>query len=96
MFVLITYLAISIVVSFFSFGKRISFFDALMINIFLTPIVGIISIIKTDKIIKTHHYSMISVCNTCNYEIDDIIKKCPECGEKMHVVFSEKPSFKLA
>ena len=66
-----------------------------MINIFLTPIVGIISIIKTDKTIITHHYSMVSSCATCNYEIDEIIKKCPECGSKMHIIFQEKPDFRL-
>lgn len=79
-----------------SFGKRISFIGALMINIFLTPIVGLISILRTDNNIITHHYTMTVVCESCNKVFDESHKKCPKCGCETVITFSEKNNVNLA
>ncbi len=50
-------MALSIIISLFSYGKRISFLGAVLINIFLTPLVGIISILKADDNVITRHYT---------------------------------------
>lgn len=79
----------------FSFGKRISFLGALVINIFLTPIVGIISILRTDNNIITHHYTMTSNCNSCKAEYNDILTECPQCGSDIQVTFVENSDLTL-
>lgn len=92
----VTYLIISLVISLFSYRKRISFSEALLINLFLTPIVGLISIIKSADNIVKHHYSMTKTCNNCNYEVDDNVVACPKCNSEMSVSFVKKRDFKIA
>jgi len=96
MIYILAYLVISVMISFFSFGKRISFFGALMINIFLTPFVGLISIIRAKKKIITHHYKMKSVCTSCKTETKEILDFCPICGQNASVYYTEINDIKLA
>lgn len=95
MIYIITYLTLSIVISLFSFGKRISFLNALVINIFLTPIVGLISIVKAENNIIRRHYTMTSVCNSCKSEFDNILTKCPECGSEIQITYVDNSDLKL-
>ncbi len=85
MIFLISYLLISLIISFFSFGKRISFIGTLLINLLLTPVIGIISVIKADNNIITHNYTNTSSCVYCNIEVMDIGSMCPNCGKEMEV-----------
>ena len=81
----ITYLLISLIISFFSFGKRISFIGTLLINLLLTPVIGIISVMKADNNIITHHYTNTSICAYCNVEVTNLGSLCPICGKEMEV-----------
>ncbi len=80
----------------FSHGKRISFFNSLLINIFLTPVIGIISVLKTERTVIIRRYKMIRTCDICENEYEGKEGKCPDCDSQNQNVFQEFDHFKLA
>ena len=60
-----------------------SFGGALLINLFLTPVIGLISVIRADKSIITHHYINTSTCTSCDIEANNPDSICPICGVEM-------------
>jgi Zn finger protein HypA/HybF involved in hydrogenase expression len=96
MLLVFTYLIIGIIIASFSFGKRISFVNVFLISVFLTPIVGLISIFRSEKTIIMHHYRMLSSCNKCETEVEGINTVCPNCKSKTQVTFREINDLKVA
>lgn len=93
---LVIYVLLSLIISMLSFGKRINFIGALLISLFLTPIVGLISILKTDNNIITHHYTMTAICSSCNKQFEDSQKRCTDCGEETLVTYTDSNDVKVA
>jgi len=92
----IIYLLIVISLSFFSLGKRISFVEIFFISLILTPIVGLITLIKAKNNISTHHYTMTYTCKSCGNGVEENEKTCPKCGREMQVLHIAKNKFNLA
>ncbi|HJN05006.1 MAG TPA: hypothetical protein QF480_00175 [Bacteroidales bacterium] len=90
------YLLLSISVSLISLGKRISFIEIFYISLFLTPIVGFITVLKAENNILTRHYTMTYTCTSCENGVVDNEKICPNCGEEMKVLNIKENKFKLA
>jgi len=78
---IITYLMISVMVTMFAIGRRISFAGAFFTSIFMSPLLGLIAILKTDKIIRIKHYSTKYVCPKCNIEHNENLEYCSFCRE---------------
>lgn len=93
---LIIYLLIVISISFFSLGKRVSFVEIFYISLFLTPIVGVITVLKAKNNIHTHHYTMTYTCRSCEKGVEENEKTCPECGKAMEVLHIAKNKLNLA
>ncbi len=86
--IILTYIGISVMVALFAFGRRISFAGAFFTSVFLSPLVGIIAILKTDKNIRVKHYTTRYVCPKCNIEYTEEKENCSFClemGEKIKV-----------
>lgn len=90
------YLLLSISVSFISLGKRVGFIEIFYISLFLTPIVGLITVLKAENNILTRHYTMTHTCTSCENEVVENEKICPDCGEEMEVLNIKENKFKLA
>lgn len=90
------YLLLAISVSFISFGRRISFLEIFYISLLLTPIVGLISVLKTENNILTRHYTMTYTCSSCGNGVVENEKICPNCGKEMEVLNIKENKFKLA
>ncbi len=93
---LIIYLLLSLFVSFISFGKRISFIEIFYISVFLTPIVGLITVLKAENNILIRHYTMTYTCTSCEKGVVENEKTCPNCGKEMQVLHFEENKLKLA
>jgi hypothetical protein len=79
--IIITYLALSVLVTLFATGRRISFAGAFVTSVFLSPLVGLVAIIKSDKNIRVKFYATRYVCPNCNYEYTEEKTHCSFCGE---------------
>ena len=78
---IIAYIVISVMVTLFAIGRRISFAGAFFTSVFLSPIVGLIAILKTDKNIVVSHYTTRYVCPECNIEYTEEKDHCSFCQE---------------
>jgi hypothetical protein len=76
------YFCCALTVSLFSFGKRISYLNALTISIFLTPISGLIAVLKSDRFLRVSHYITRYQCPQCKMEFTEPHIVCPHCEEK--------------
>ncbi len=92
----VIYILVCVIISLMSFRKRISFWGVLVISIFLTPVVGLISVIKADNNVIIYHYSMSNTCNSCNAEINTSETNCPVCGNTVNLITDNQTKINLA
>ena len=78
---LITYISASILVTLLATGRRISFAGAFITSLLMSPIIGIIAILKSEKNISIKHYSTRYVCPVCNIEYSHEKECCDFCKE---------------
>ena len=78
---LISYISASILVTLFAIGRRISFAGAFFTSLVMSPIVGLITVLKTEKNIHIKHYSTRYVCPECNIEYTQQKQCCDFCKE---------------
>jgi len=78
---LISYISASILVTLLAIGRRISFSGAFITSLLMSPIIGIITILKSEKIISIKHYSTRYVCPQCNIEYNQEKDCCDFCKE---------------
>lgn len=79
--IILTYIGFSILVAAFAYGRRISFAGAFFTSVFMSPLVGIVAIIKSDKNMLVKHYSTRYVCPNCNFEYTEDKEHCDFCYE---------------
>ena len=79
--IIITYFVLSVLVTFFAVGRRISFAGAFVTSVFLSPLVGLVAVLKSEKNIKVKYYATRYVCPKCNYEYTEEKTHCSLCGE---------------
>lgn len=79
--ILITYISASVLVTLFATGRRISFTGAFVTSLLMSPIVGLITILKTERKISIKHYSTRYVCPVCNIEYTQEKNSCVFCKE---------------
>ena len=68
-------------VAFLAIGRRISFAGALVTSVFMSPLVGLIATLKSDKNIKIKYYTTRYSCPVCNYEFTEQKEHCSFCKE---------------
>jgi len=81
------YIVLALLVALVSLTKRISFAESVFISLFLTPIVGLIIILKTKNNILTRHYTMKHTCSECGNKGIQEQNICSHCGHEMEVSF---------
>lgn len=84
--IIITYIGASVMVAFLTIGRRISFVGALVTSVFMSPVVGLITIIKSDKNIKVKYYTTRYSCPVCKYEYTEQKENCSFCKEMGNTV----------
>ena len=94
MIYLIAYLLLALVVSVLSVNKRISYYEIFFISLFLTPVMGLITVLKADNNIITHHYTTSNTCSSCGNDGHENDKLCSNCGNEMS--YNEESKLKLA
>ncbi len=77
--VIIGYVLLSLIVALFSFKKRMGFLLAFSISLLLTPIAGIIAILKSDDFLQVTRYVTTFHCTDCNQTFSEPIDICPNC-----------------
>jgi len=82
----LTYLFLALLVAFVSLTKRIGFSESLFISIFLTPLLGLVIILKAKDNIQKYHYSMELTCTSCGNQSVQREKVCSHCGHQMEVL----------
>ena len=90
----ITYLLFSFAVSLISLSKRVSFIEIFFISLFLTPVMGLIIVLKTENNILTHHYTTTNICSSCGGDSRENESVCTHCG--MEISYTEESKLKLA
>jgi hypothetical protein len=95
MIYLIIYILLSTAISFISIGKRISFWGVFFISIFLTPVVGLISVLKAHNNIIKYHYTVTDTCYSCNQKINATDTNCSVCGNEVGSVPTKKVKLTL-
>ncbi len=78
---IIGYVLLSIVIGICSFNKRIGFGTTLSISLLLTPIAGIVAVIKSDNFLRRSSYTTRYQCPECNMEFTEPHDCCPFCKE---------------
>ncbi|OFY51714.1 MAG: hypothetical protein A2W85_08675 [Bacteroidetes bacterium GWF2_41_31] len=76
------YFLSAVAVSLISFGRRISFTNALTISIFLTPIIGLITVLNIGRSLRVSRYITKYQCPQCKKEFTEPHFICPQCEEK--------------
>jgi hypothetical protein len=84
--IIITYIGVSVLVAFLAIGRRISFAGAFFTSVFMSPLVGLIAILKTDKNLKIKYYITRYSCPVCNYEYTEEKECCNFCKEMGNTV----------
>jgi len=74
---LIVYLVLSIIIAYLGRLRTVGFMQALIISILLTPIVGLIVVIHSSKLILYHIVQ--HECPECGYSFDSKHELCPLC-----------------
>ncbi len=90
----ITYLVLSFAVSLISLSKRISFIKVFIISLLLTPVTGLITVLKAENNIITHHYTTSNTCSSCGSDGHENDKRYSNCG--MEMSYNEEGKLKLA
>ena len=85
----IIYLILVLAVALVSLTKRIGFAESFFIGLFLTPVVGLVIVMKAKDNIQTRHYTMTHTCTTCGQNGIQEEKECSNCGHEIEVLFSE-------
>jgi len=76
---IVGYLLVAVLVSAFAVDRRISVGEAFTISFFLTPVMGLLAILKSGKKIKITHYINNYHCPRCNTEYKSDKDYCPYC-----------------
>ncbi len=76
---LIGYVIVAGLVSVLAAERRISVGEAFTISFLLTPVLGLLAIIKSGKKIKITHYVNTYHCPRCNAEFKSNNDFCPNC-----------------
>jgi len=79
--IILTYIGLSILVAAFASGRRISFAGAFFTSVFMSPLVGIIAILKSERNMMVKHYTTRYVCPKCNFEYTEDKEHCDFCYE---------------
>lgn len=79
--IILTYLGFSVLVALFASGRRISFAGAFFTSILMSPLVGILAILKSEKNMLIKHYATRYVCPKCNFEYTEEKEHCDFCNE---------------
>ena len=79
--IIVTYVSLSFLVALLAFGRRISFAGALFTSVLMSPLVGLIAILKSEKNIKVKHYTNRYICPRCNIEYTQKKNTCDFCDE---------------
>ncbi|NOY49504.1 MAG: hypothetical protein GXO88_02905 [Chlorobi bacterium] len=79
--IVITYISVSVFVTLFAIGRRISFAGAFVTSLLMSPVVGLIAIFKSEKNIKIKYYTTRYVCPQCNIEYTQEKENCDFCKE---------------
>jgi len=93
---IIAYLLFTFLVSVLAANRRISMGNAFTFSFFLTPILGLFTVLKTDKTIKITHYVTKYHCPRCQAAFDTNKEYCPSCLSEGIKVKPEKANIKLA
>lgn len=80
--IIITYIGISVLVAFLAIGRRISFAGAFFTSVFMSPLVGLVAILNSDKNIKVKYYTTRYSCPECKYEYTEQKEYCSFCKKK--------------
>ena len=91
--VIITYFVLALLVTLLATGRRISFAGAFTINLVFTPIIGLLTILKSQKNIIIKHYRTRYVCPECHRELNNDDHYCELCNEMGKIVKPEKKKF---
>ncbi len=75
----IGYIIAAVLVSALAIDRRISVGEAFTISFFLTPVIGLFAILRTDKKIKITHYINTYHCPRCHAEFKSNGEYCPNC-----------------
>ncbi len=78
---LITYIIASVLVTLLAIGRRISLSGAFITSLLMSPVIGLITILKTEKNINIKHYTTRYVCPECNIEYTQEKDCCDFCKE---------------
>jgi hypothetical protein len=78
--IIIILTVVSLIIGYASKNRKISFLNAFLFSFFCTPLVGIIIVILSKKLIK---------CPYCDYETYENFEFCPECGKNMEGLLSD-------
>ena len=78
---IITYLGISVAIAFLAMGRRISFAGALITSVFMSPFVGLIAILKSERNLTIKYYTTRYICPKCNFEYTEDNEHCGFCQE---------------
>lgn len=82
----ITYIGSSVLVSLLALRRRISITGAFLVSLFMSPIIGLITILKSQRNIIIKHYNTRYICPECNTEQsskDHVCGLCDEMGKKI-------------
>ena len=93
---IIAYLIFTFLVTVLAANRRMSMGNAFTLSFFLTPLLGLFAILKTDKTIKITHYTTKYHCPRCQAEFTSYKKYCPSCLSEGVKVQPEQAEIKLA
>lgn len=83
---IIGYILLSIVIGFFSLNKRIGFGTTLSISLLLTPVAGLVAVMKSDSFLRRSRYLTRYRCPECNMEFTEPHDCCPFCKENKLII----------
>ncbi len=86
----LAYLLLSFIVTTFAIERRISLGSAFTVSFFLTPVLGLLAILKSDKKVKITHYYTKYYCPSCHSEFTSGGDYCPVCLKKGIKIKPEK------
>ncbi len=90
------YLVITLIVTAFATGKRISFANAFTYSFFMTPFVGLLAVLKSEKKVKITHYVTRYSCPRCNAKFTSETEYCPSCLEEGVKVKPQQMEIRMA
>ncbi len=76
------YALLTFLVALMALGRRMQYSSALAICFFMTPVLGLVAILQSDRTIRTSHYTTRYQCKRCNYEFTENAAYCSLCDEE--------------